>query len=256
MLLEIEAPMHICGDIHGQYYDLLRIFEHCGYPGDFNYLFLGNYVDFGTQGLEVICLLLCYKLKYPKKIYLLRGNHESSVTHRLHGFYDECKRKVNVKIWRFFTELFNYLPVAALIDETIFCVHGGLSPDLKSVKDILGISRPTDIPDTGLLCDLLYSDPDKGATDYDENDVGVSVIFGEKVVYDFIKNNDIDLIVRGNQVVDDGYEYFANRRLLTIFSAPNYRGEYDNSAGILIIDENLACSFKVLRPVEQLKKGN
>ena len=156
-------------------------------------------------------------------------------------------------MFRAFTDLFNYLPVAALIDEKILCVHGGLSPDLKCIKNIEDISRPTDIPDTGLLCDLLYSDPDKGATDYDENDVGVSVIFGKKVVYDFIKNNDIDLIVRGNQVVDDGYEYFANRRLLTIFSAPNFRREYDNSAGVLIVDENLTCSIKVLRPVERLK---
>ena len=254
MLVELEAPLHVCGDIHGQYYDLLRIFEHCGYPGEYNYLFLGDYVDRGKQSLETVCLLLCYKIKYPTKVTLLRGNHESSVTNRIYGFYDECKRRYNVRIWRSFTDLFNYLPVAALIDEKILCMHGGLSPELKNLQNIENIPRPTDIPDAGLLCDLLWSDPDKEATEYDENDRGVSVIFGEKVVEDFNKKNDLDLIIRAHQVVDDGYEFFAKRQLITIFSAPNYCGEFDNSAGIMIIDESLTCSLKVLRPVENLKK--
>jgi serine/threonine-protein phosphatase PP1 catalytic subunit len=254
MLIELEAPLHVCGDIHGQYYDLLRIFEHCGYPGEYNYLFLGDYVDRGKQSLETISLLLCYKIKYPDKVTLLRGNHESSVTNRIYGFYDECKRRYNVRIWKSFTELFNYLPVAAIIDDKILCMHGGLSPELKNIQSISDISRPTDIPDTGLLCDLLWSDPDKDVVEYDENDRGVSVIFGEKIVQDFNKKNDLDLIIRAHQVVDDGYEFFAQRQLITIFSAPNYCGEFDNSAGIMIIDESLTCSLKVLRPVENLKK--
>ena len=254
MLVELEAPLHVCGDIHGQYYDLLRIFEHCGYPGEYNYLFLGDYVDRGKQSLETVCLLLCYKIKFPEKVTLLRGNHESSVTNRIYGFYDECKRRYNVRIWRSFTELFNWLPVAAIIDEKILCMHGGLSPELKNLQNITEISRPTDIPDTGLLCDLLWSDPDKDCVEYDENDRGVSVIFGEKIVQDFNKKNDLDLIIRAHQVVDDGYEFFAQRQLITIFSAPNYCGEFDNSAGIMIIDESLTCSLKVLRPVENLKK--
>ena len=254
MLVELEAPLHVCGDIHGQYYDLLRIFEHCGYPGEYSYLFLGDYVDRGKQSLETVCLLLCYKIKYPEKVTLLRGNHESSVTNRIYGFYDECKRRYNVRIWRSFTELFNWLPVAAIIDEKILCMHGGLSPELKNIQNIQDITRPTDIPDTGLLCDLLWSDPDKDVLEYEENDRGVSVIFGEKIVQDFNKKNDLDLIIRAHQVVDDGYEFFAQRQLITIFSAPNYCGEFDNSAGIMIIDDSLTCSLKVLRPVENLKK--
>ena len=254
MLVELEAPLRVCGDIHGQYYDLLRIFEHCGYPGDNNFLFLGDYVDRGKQSLETICLLLAYKIKFPNKVYLLRGNHESSVTNRIYGFYDECKRRYNVRLWRNFTELFNYLPVAALIDEKILCMHGGLSPDLRNISSISEISRPTDIPDSGLLCDLLWSDPDKDVLEFDENDRGVSVVFGEKIVNEFNRRNDLDLIIRAHQVVDDGYEFFAQRQLITIFSAPNYCGEFDNSAGIMIIDESLTCSLKVLRPVENLKK--
>ena len=254
MLVELEAPLRVCGDIHGQYYDLLRIFEHCGYPGDNNFLFLGDYVDRGKQSLETICLLLAYKIKYPNKVYLLRGNHESSVTNRIYGFYDECKRRYNVRLWRNFTELFNYLPVAALIDEKILCMHGGLSPDLRNISSISEISRPTDIPDSGLLCDLLWSDPDKDVLEFDENDRGVSVVFGEKIVNEFNRRNDLDLIIRAHQVVDDGYEFFVQRQLITIFSAPNYCGEFDNSAGIMIIDEALTCSLKVLRPVENLNR--
>ena len=254
MLIELEAPLRVCGDIHGQYYDLLRIFEHCGFPGEFNYLFLGDYVDRGKQSLETICLLLAYKIKYPLKVHLLRGNHESSVTNRIYGFYDECKRRYNVRLWRNFTELFNYLPVAALIDEKILCMHGGLSPDLRNLSSISEISRPTEIPDSGLLCDLLWSDPDKEVLDFDENDRGVSVVFGEKIVQEFNRKNDLDLIIRAHQVVDDGYEFFAQRQLITIFSAPNYCGEFDNSAGIMIIDDALTCSLKVLRPVENFKK--
>jgi serine/threonine-protein phosphatase PP1 catalytic subunit len=254
MLIELEAPLRVCGDIHGQYYDLLRIFEHCGYPGEYNFLFLGDYVDRGKQSLETICLLLAYKIKFPNKVHLLRGNHESSVTNRIYGFYDECKRRYNVRLWRNFTELFNYLPVAALIDDKILCMHGGLSPDLRNLNSISEITRPTDIPDSGLLCDLLWSDPDKETLEFDENDRGVSWVFGEKIVNEFNRKNDLDLIIRAHQVVDDGYEFFANRQLITIFSAPNYCGEFDNSAGIMIIDDSLTCSLKVLRPVENLKK--
>ena len=254
MLIELEAPLRVCGDIHGQYYDLLRIFEHCGYPGEYNFLFLGDYVDRGKQSLETICLLLAYKIKFPNKVHLLRGNHESSVTNRIYGFYDECKRRYNVRLWRNFTELFNYLPVAALIDDKILCMHGGLSPDLRNLNSISEITRPTDIPDSGLLCDLLWSDPDKETLEFDENDRGVSWVFGEKIVNEFNRKNDLDLIIRAHQVVDDGYEFFANRQLITIFSAPNYCGEFDNSAGIMIIDEALTCSLKVLRPVENLNK--
>ena len=253
-LLELEAPLHVCGDIHGQFYDLLRIFEYAGYPGEYNYLFLGNYIDFGKQSLEVICLLLCYKIKYPEKMYLLRGNHESSVTNRIYGFYEECKRRYNVRIWRSFTDLFNWLPFAAIIDDKIFCVHGGLSPYLKNFQNILDISRPTDIPDIGLICDLMWSDPDKDVIEYDENENGFSVIFGEKIVQDFIRKNNLDLIIRGNQMVHEGYEFFAQRRLITIFSAPNFKEECRNSAGIVIIDKNLTCTLKVLRPVENLEK--
>lgn len=160
MLLELEAPLKICGDVHGQFTDLLRLFEYGGFPPESNYLFLGDYVDRGKQCLETICLLLSYKIQYPENFFILRGNHEAAGINRIYGFYDECKRRYSIKLWKIFSDTFNCLPVAALIDEKILCMHGGLSPEITSLQQIADLVRPCDVPDVGLMCDLLWSDPD------------------------------------------------------------------------------------------------
>lgn len=190
VLLELEAPMKLCGDIHGQYHDLLRIFEHDGFPPQANYLFLGDYVDRGKKSLETICLLFAYKIKYPENFFLLRGNHESPSICRIYGFYDECKRRYNVKLWKTFCDVFNCLPACAVIDEKVICMHGGLSQEmLQESSDIrnqvLEIQRPADIPDSGLLCDLLWSDPQPDGQGFGPNDRGVSVSFGADIVTAF-----------------------------------------------------------------------
>jgi serine/threonine-protein phosphatase PP1 catalytic subunit len=251
ILLELPAPLKICGDVHGQYYDLLRVFEYGGFPPESSYLFLGDYVDRGKQSLETICLLLAYKIKYPQQFYLLRGNHECSSINRIYGFYDECKRRYNIKLWKTFTECFNCLPVAALIEDRILCMHGGLSPDLASMDQIRNIMRPMDVPDSGLVCDLLWSDPDKEVQGWGENERGVSFTFGQEIVANFLRKHDLDLICRAHQVVEDGYEFFAKRQLVTLFSAPNYCGEFDNAAALMSVDESLLCSFQVLKPAEK-----
>ncbi|KAL5110400.1 Serine/threonine-protein phosphatase PP1-gamma catalytic subunit B [Taenia crassiceps] len=202
-LLELEAPVKICGDVHGQYYDLLRLFEYGGFPPDANYLFLGDYVDRGKQSLETICLLLAYKIKFPENFFLLRGNHECASINRIYGFYDEC-----------------------------------LSPDLHN---------------QGLLCDLLWSDPDKDVTSWGDNDRGVSYTFGADIVSKFLAKHDFDLICRAHQVVEDGYEFFAKRQLVTLFSAPNYCGEFDNAGALMSVDEALVCSFQILKPADKKK---
>lgn len=248
MLLELEAPIKIIGDIHGQYNDLLRIFEYGGFPPCANYLFLGDYVDRGKQSLESICLLFAYKILYPENFFLLRGNHESAAINRIYGFYDECKRRFSIKVWKVFSDVFNCLPISALIDEKILCMHGGLSPELSSLQQIADIERPCDVPDTGIMCDLLWSDPDGKISGWASNDRGVSYVFGIDVVNNFLDQHDLDLIVRAHQVVEDGYEFFAGRKLVTLFSAPNYCGEFDNAGGMLAIDDNLTCSFQILKP--------
>jgi serine/threonine-protein phosphatase PP1 catalytic subunit len=225
MLLEIDAPLQIVGDIHGQFVDLLRLFEFKGLPPAASYLFLGDYVDRGPSGLECMFLLMALKVKYPENVHLLRGNHECAAINRIYGFYDECKRRYSIKLWKSFQDLFNALPLAAVIEQRIFCIHGGLSPDMESPDDLKKFSRPVEVPDTGLLCDTLWSDPDKDITGWAENDRGVSFTFGADVVSKFLERNDLDLIVRAHQVVEDGYEFFGDRTLVTVFSAPNYCGE-------------------------------
>lgn len=128
---------------------MLRLFESGGYPPKANYLFLGDYVDRGKQSIETICLLMAYKIKWPENFFMLRGNHESEIVNRLYGFFDECKRRYGVKLFRNFTDMFNWLPVAAIIDNKIFCIHGGLSPELEKVEQILKITRPTEVPISG-----------------------------------------------------------------------------------------------------------
>lgn len=197
------------------------------------------------------------------------------------------KRRFNIKLWKTFTDCFNCLPIAAIIDEKIFTMHGGLSPDLQSMEQIRRVMRPTDVPDTGklrhsnfshiplftsssslsqndrlflfstclsflfllgpsgLLCDLLWSDPDKDISGWSENDRGVSFTFGPDVVSRFLQKHDMDLICRAHQVVEDGYEFFAKRQLVTLFSAPNYCGEFDNAGAMMSVDETLLCSFQV-----------
>jgi serine/threonine-protein phosphatase PP1 catalytic subunit len=253
VLLEVEAPIKIVGDIHGQYFDLLRLFEYGGFPPEANYLFLGDYVDRGKQSLETICLLLAYKIKYPENFFILRGNHECASINRIYGFYDECKRRYSIKLWKTFTDCFNCLPIAAIIDEKIFCTHGGLSPELKSLDQIREIERPCDVPEEGLVCDLLWADPDKDIVGWGQNDRGVSFTFGPDVVAKFLRKHDLDLICRAHQVVEDGYEFFAKRMLVTLFSAPNYCGEFDNAGSMMSVDESLMCSFQILKPAE--KKG-
>lgn len=255
MLLELAAPLKICGDVHGQYYDLLRLFATGGFPPASNYLFLGDYVDRGKQSIETICLLMCFKIKNPENFFLLRGNHECASINRMYGFFDECKRRYSVKLWKVFSDCFNCLPVAAIIDDKIFCCHGGLSPDLDSMDQIRQLSRPTDVPDQGVLCDLLWADPSEEVVGWGENERGVSFTFGKDVLQRFLIKFGFDLMVRAHQVVEDGYEFFGQRQLVTIFSAPNYCGEFDNAAAIMTVDSQLLCSFQILKPTDHRNPG-
>jgi len=275
-LIELEAPVKIVGDIHGQYSDLIRMFEMCGFPPSSNFLFLGDYVDRGKHSLETILLLMCYKIKYPENFFLLRGNHECANVTRVYGFYDECKRRCNVKVWKTFVDTFNcvsflythsismltyQLPIAAIVAGKIFCVHGGLSPALSHMDDIRHIARPTDVPDFGLLNDLLWADPADQEKDWESSERGVSYSFGKKVITEFLARHDFDLVCRAHMVVEDGYEFFEDRILVTVFSAPNYCGEFDNYGAVMSVSTELLCSFELLKPLDssalksQMKKS-
>ncbi|CAI7674308.1 unnamed protein product [Penicillium viridicatum] len=256
-LLELPAPIKVVGDIHGQYADLIRIFQTCGSPPESNYLFLGNYIGRGKRGLETILLLLCYKIKYPENVFLLRGNHECGSVCRVSGFYDECKWRHNKNIWKYFIDTFNCLPFAAIVSGKIFCVHGGLSPSLLHMDDIRDIARPTDIPDYGLLTDLLWSDPASGMEeDWEPNERGVGYCFSEKVIKSFLDRHGFDLVCRSHMVVEDGFEFYQGRTLVTIFSAPNYCGEFDNLGAIMSISDDLLCRFELMELLDSTALKN
>lgn len=255
-LLRVRAPVKICGDIHGQLYDLLRIFAVVGKPPTTRYLFLGDDVDRGPYDIEVISLLLSLKVKFPNNIFLLRGNHESRDTSELYGFYDNCKRRYTVRLWKTFVSLFDTMPLAAVVEDRIFAVHGGLSPALTFLSDIDAVQRPTPVPDEGLVCDLLWSDPSKNGKGFKPNrDRGASYVFGKDVVENFLADNDLDLICRAHEVVADGYQFMFDRKLITIFSAPNYCDEFDNACGVLSVASDLTCSIHVLGKPKTLRKA-
>ena len=257
-LLEVSPPINIVGDIHGQFPDLLRHFDKVGYPDKESFIFLGDYVDRGPHSLETICLLLCYKFKFPDTFFLLRGNHECASINRIYGFYDECKRRYNIKLWKTFTDCFNCIPMAGIVGKAIFCLHGGLSPNFNDMEQITSMERPMDVPDYGLAADLLWSDPDEDITGWGENDRGVSWTFGEDIIKSFLSKNNLSLVARAHQVVEDGYQFFAKRKLVTLFSAPNYCGEFDNAAAVLRVSKDLLCQFSVLKPksIEEFEKNN
>eukprot|EP01090_Pellita_catalonica_P023679 TRINITY_DN9873_c0_g1_i1.p1 TRINITY_DN9873_c0_g1~~TRINITY_DN9873_c0_g1_i1.p1 ORF type:complete len:310 (+),score=25.35 TRINITY_DN9873_c0_g1_i1:48-977(+) len=240
----VPSPVTVVGDVHGQFYDVLELFKIGGHPPDTNYLFLGDYVDRGHYSVETISLLVCLKLRYPKRITLLRGNHESRQITQVYGFYGECMRKYgNANVWKYFTNVFDYLTIAAVIDDTSFAVHGGLSPSIVSLDQIRVLDRFREIPPEGPLSDLMWSDPDADKEGFNTSQRGAGYTFGNKVVSKFLRVNGLNHILRAHQLCMDGYQVMFNEQLSTIWSAPNYCYRCGNVASILEINENLERYF-------------
>jgi len=245
----VDAPTTVVGDVHGQYSDLLRIFQRKGFPHAQSYVFLGDYVDRGQQSIETAALLFCYKIKYPKTFFLLRGNHETRMINGAYGFQNECERRYpGSNLWQIFNETFAQMPFCALIGKRILGMHGGLSPDLRSLDHLRSLRRGMDPPNPSIELDLLWADPDLTQQGWMASARGASFTFGTDVVSTACRNLDIDLVVRAHQVVQDGYEFFANRRLVTVFSAPHYTAQFNNDAATMSVDEDLCISFDTFHP--------
>lgn len=251
-LLKIPVPCNVIGDLHGQYWDLVRYIQKGGSPSTNRYLFIGDYVDRGKNSIETITHLLCLKILYPNNVFLLRGNHETRKVSSSFGFYEECENLYSVDIWNEFNNVFDYLPIAALISNTIFCVHGGISPELETLSQIDEIQRPIDVPEKGIVSDLIWNDPLIGINGYLTSRRGVGYSFGHDVTTRFLKQNNISLICRAHQVVQKGYEYpfEPNSCLLTIFSATNYLGTHNNQGAMLILDQQMKRDYFILEPYE------
>ncbi|KIK71171.1 hypothetical protein GYMLUDRAFT_185632 [Collybiopsis luxurians FD-317 M1] len=254
----IDSPVTICGDIHGQFFDLMELFKVGGFCPDTNYLFMGDFVDRGYYSVETFLLLLALKVRYPERITLIRGNHESRQITQVYGFYDECQRKYgSSNVWRWCCEVFDYLALGAVVDGRVFCVHGGLSPNLQTIDQIRGIDRKQEVPHDGPMCDLLWSDPDD-ISGWGLSPRGAGFLFGADItkagnislIMDckmtaFAHHNAIDLIARAHQLAMEGYKMMFDRTIVTVWSAPNYCYRCGNVASILHLDEYLSQEYKV-----------
>lgn len=206
-LIEIDGPVTVVGDIHGMHEDLIRALGVGGMPLKGKFLFLGDYVDRGPKSLECITLLYALKIKYPENIYLIRGNHETEHQSEAGGFLSECNLKASKDTWKKFVETFDYLPIAAVVNKKIFCVHGGISPELQSLSQLRSLKRPFKIPESGMLCDLTWSDPDPATTDFAKSSRGTTYTWGLGAVKKLFKENGLEMIVRGHQMAPLGFNY-------------------------------------------------
>ncbi|KAI0263073.1 Metallo-dependent phosphatase-like protein [Gloeopeniophorella convolvens] len=251
-LLSVDAPVTVCGDIHGQYYDLMKLFEIGGNPATTRYLFLGDYVDRGYFSIECVLYLWSLKIWYPETIFLLRGNHECRHLTDYFTFKLECKRKYSERVYEACMNSFCALPLAAVMNKQFFCIHGGLSPELNTLDDIRSLDRFREPPTSGLMCDILWSDPiedfgqEKGNESFVHNHVrGCSYFFTYQAACSFLERNRLLSIIRAHEAQDAGYRMYRKTRttgfpsVMTLFSAPNYLDVYNNKAAILKYESNV-----------------
>ncbi|TQV98053.1 hypothetical protein V2A60_006253 [Cordyceps javanica] len=317
------TPVTVCGDIHGQFYDLLELFRVAGgMPGENNaqapktstavitsqdieppeitnpkllkklkspndeatdndegddsepvtetaagsadidstgpssqnaqtrFIFLGDFVDRGYFSLETFTLLMCLKAKYPERIVLVRGNHESRQITQVYGFYEECQQKYgNASVWKACCHVFDFLVLAAIVDGEVLCVHGGLSPEIRTIDQIRVVARAQEIPHEGAFCDLVWSDPEDVET-WAISPRGAGWLFGDKVATEFNHVNGLKLIARAHQLVNEGYKYhFEEKSVVTVWSAPNYCYRCGNVASIMTVDKDLDPKFSIFSAV-------
>uniref|UniRef100_A0A9J8A6I7 Serine/threonine-protein phosphatase n=1 Tax=Cyprinus carpio carpio TaxID=630221 RepID=A0A9J8A6I7_CYPCA len=254
-MLDIEAPVTVCGDIHGQFFDLMKLFEVGGSPATTRYLFLGDYVDRGYFSIECVLYLWSLKILYPKTLFLLRGNHECRHLTEYFTFKQECKIKYSEQVYDACMDAFDCLPLAALMNQQFLCVHGGLSPEIHTLDDIKRLDRFKEPPAFGPMCDLLWADPledfgnEKSQDYFSHNTVrGCSYFYSYPAVCEFLQTNNLLSVIRAHEAQDAGYRMYRKSQttgfpsLITIFSAPNYLDVYNNKVTEMLVNVLSICS--------------
>lgn len=252
-VLNLQTPVTVCGDIHGQFHDLVELFNLGGWPPHTNYIFLGDYVDRGHHSLGTFLLLLALKVRYPDRVALIRGNHESRQITQLYGFYDECRNKYGgTMVWNWCCDVFDYLALAAVIDDRVFAVHGGLSPAFNTLDQLRLLNRKQEVPQEGAMSDMLWSDPDEQVQGWGISPRGAGYLFGADVAATFRQQNNIELIARAHQLVMEGYKMIFDDTLVTVWSAPNYCYRCGNVASIMTLEADLKPQFKLFQAATTL----
>jgi diadenosine tetraphosphatase ApaH/serine/threonine PP2A family protein phosphatase len=252
-----SGPIIVCGDIHGQLLDLFQLFEKTDILTDNasqHILFLGDYVDRGHSSIETFAFLAYLKCKFPDRVTLLRGNHESRAVSQQYGLYNDCDAVYsNTGMWESLNHAFDYLPIAAVIDNRIFCVHGGLSPKITLIEQINSLNRVREIGEDE-IGDLTWSDPEE-ITTWCPNTRGKGFIFGATQVRQFLHNNRMRIegttpndprhafIARAHQVAMTGYEWKLDDGLVIVWSAPNYSYKTGNAAAVMKVAQESAVEF-------------
>jgi len=242
--VSVSVPISVVGDLHGQFQDLKEMLRITGPPPETNFLFLGDYVDRGEASVRTATLCWLFKLCFPSRVHLLRGNHETRQITQVYGFYDECmKRYGNPRVWKEFTDTFDFLPLAAMIDGLAFCCHAGLSPQINRVEEVQMLDRFQEAPHEGPVCDLLWSDP-SDCDGWMASCRGAGHMWGPDVSERFRHENGVQVIVRAHQCVMDGYLWAHERSVLTVFSAPNYAYNAGNQGAVLDLDEHRLITLR------------
>ena len=235
-LLNLEGEFRVIGDLHGHLPDLIRIFKKCGQPSKHKYLFLGDFVDRGHFSVETAMILFSLKVEYPNTIYILRGNHEFEAICKKSGLYEEIQKLYgNDYLYESMIETFSYLPLGAVLNNDILCVHGGISPELETLDRFDTIARPLNQLYGGICDDILWSDPNPKVTGFQPSNRGNGVTFGEDVLKKFLKSNNLRLLIRGHSFLKEGIQCLFKNKVITVFSASNYCGIHNNKGGCLII---------------------
>lgn len=248
----VESNIVIVGDIHGQFSDLLHIFDTHGTPEIINYVFLGDFVDRGHNSLECILYLLIYKIHYPERVTLLRGNHEQKIINKVYGFYDEVALKYpNTSIWEMINIVFDHLNIACIVDGKYLCVHGGISPRV-TISKLERVDRFEKLTEHSIINDVLWSDPFY-KTGVSPNPRGNGCLFGEDVLKQFLIFNNIEMLIRSHQLAIEGFKWDFDGCCLTVWSAPNYMGKCSNPASVLLIEKNLSITSRSIKIFEKIK---